>query len=850
MPAPEPTRRTVIGAAGAGALLFATGTAAGATPAATAADAVVAPTEHPGLRYWYPVPRDPGVVRTEVCVYGGTSAGVTAAIRAAQAGRSVALVVFGRHLGGLSSAGLGATDTGRIESIGGLSRDFYRRLGEQYGRPESFTFEPHVAEQVFDAWVEEAGVQVFRDHRLEDVRLTGDRIHSLRTENGKVFIAGAFVDASYEGDLMAAAGVSYTVGRESNATYGETLNGVQFRSGHQFQRQIDPYVTPGDPSSGLLQGISPDEPGTTGEGDDRIQAFNFRICLTRAADRKPFPQPPHYDPDRYELLLRYLRAGVWDAMRLNTPMPGGKTDMNNNGAVSTDNIGRNYAWPDGDHATRETIFQDHVTYQQGLLWFLANDPRVPEAIRAEVNGWGLTHDEFTATGGWSHELYIREARRMLGDYVITEHDCRWTVTAPDPIALASYTMDSHNCARVVVGGVARNEGDVQVPPAGPYGISYRAIVPRRGECANLLVACAISASHIAFGSARMEPVFMATGHAAAVAADLALTDGIAVQDVDYPTLRQRLRADRMVLTWPPNAGVLAFDAPDELRPGAAGDVTVTFVNEEVTTATGVRLALAAPAGWTVTPSTPVEAASVEPGEEFAATWRVTATAPAEPVSQATLDATVTYAAGGADGVSHSAAHAVAVAEPVQSPLQTAASTRAHFGQRGTRLAILGNGADLWTGVDHYGAIFHDGAAGPATTATVTVVAQEATDPNARAGLVFRNDLRAAGTSAGYVALVAKPENGLLLLWDADGSGTVESVLRAELTPSPYPVHLRLVRSQTRFEGSYSVDGVQWTAIGSIDLPSAAATQDVGVLSCAHVQDRLGLAVFENLTVSG
>ncbi|MBB5787898.1 FAD-dependent oxidoreductase [Jiangella mangrovi] len=847
MSAPEPTRRTVLGAAGAGAFLIASGagaTLSGASTAAAAADAVVGPDQHPGLRYWYPVPRDPGVVRTDVCVYGGTSAGVTAAVRAAQAGRSVALVVFGRHLGGLSSAGLGATDTGRIESIGGLSREFYRRLGAHYGRPESFTFEPHVAEQTFDAWVEEAGVQVYRDHRLEDVRMLGDRIHSLRAENGKVFIADAFIDASYEGDLMATAGVSYTVGREANATYGETLNGVQFRTGHQFQRQIDPYVVPGDPSSGLLQGVMPDEPGTTGQGDDRIQAFNFRICLTRAADRRPFPRPPGYDAGRYELLLRYLRAGVWDAMRLNTPMPNGKTDMNNNGAVSTDNIGRNYAWPDGDHATREAIFQDHVTYQQGMLWFLANDPRVPDAIRAEVNAWGLTNDEFTGTGGWSHELYIREARRMLGDYVITEHDCRWTVAAPDSIALASYTMDSHNCARVVVGGFARNEGDVQVPPAGPYGISYRAIVPQRGECTNLLVACAISASHIAFGSARMEPVFMATGHAAAVAADLALSGGVAVQDVHYPTLRQRLRADGMVITWPPNAGVLAFDAPAELHPGVAGDVTVTFTNEEVTTVSAVRLMLTAPSGWTVTPSTPVEAEAVEPGAEFAATWRVTAAAPAEPVSQAALDATVTYSG----DVSHSATQAVAVAEPVQAPLETAASTRAHFGQRGSRLAILSNGADLWDGIDQYGAIFHDGAAGPTTTATVTVVSQEATDPNARAGLVFRNDLRAAGTSTGYVALVVKPENGLLLLWDADGSGTVESVLRAVLTPSPSPVHLRLVRSQQRFTGSYSLDGTTWQPVGSIDLPTAAATQDVGVLSCAHVQDRLGLAVFENLVV--
>ncbi|WP_203433956.1 FAD-dependent oxidoreductase [Jiangella asiatica] len=826
-------------------MLAATGAAGTATPAAAPGTGY-----RPGLRYYYPVPRDPGGVRTDVCVYGGTSAGVVAAVRAAQAGRSVALVVFGRHLGGLSSAGLGATDTGRIEAIGGLSREFYRRLGEHYGRPESFTFEPHVAESIFDAWVAEAGVQVFLEHRLESVRVTDRKITALRTENGKLFVADAFIDATYEGDLLAAAGVTYAVGRESNATYGETLNGVQFRTGHQFQRQIDPYVVPGDPASGLLQGISADPPGTTGEGDRRIQAYNFRICLTRSAERRPFPRPPGYDPARYELLLRYLRAGVWDAMRLNTPMPNGKTDMNNNGAVSTDNIGRNYEWPEADYATRETIFQDHVTYQQGMLWFLANDPRVPENVRAEVNGWGLTQDEFTGTDGWSHELYIREGRRMVSDYVITEHDCRWNRAAPDPVALASYTMDSHDCARVVVNGFARNEGDVQVPPAGPYGISYRSIVPARGECENLLVACAISASHIAFGSARMEPVFMATGQAAAVAAELALDGGTSVQDVDYPTLRRRLRAEQMVLTWPPGASAVTVEAPEQLAPGTSGNVTVTVVNEEATTATGLRLALGGPDGWTLAPTTPDEVDALPPGESFQATWRATAGIPDRAVQDARLTATATYRLDGqADPVTDSTEHTVVVAEPVQPPLLTTASTRAYFGQRGSELAVLGNGADLWTGIDQYGAVYLPDGAGPTTTATVTVVEQEATDPNARAGLVFRNDLTAAGVSTGYVALVVKPANGLLVLWDADGSGTVESVLRAQLNPSPSPVHLRLTREETRFHASYSLDGSQWQVIGTVTLPTAAATQDVGVLSCAHVETGLGRAVFEDLTVT-
>ena len=300
---------------------------------------------------------------------------------------------------------------------------------------------------------------------------------------------------------------------------------MQFRSGHQFRVPVDPYVTPGNPSSGLLAGIAPDPAGTTGEGDHRIQAYNFRVCLTRAADRLPFPKPAGYDPARYELLLRYIQAGVWDVLGNNQPMPNGKTDWNNNGAVSSDNIGRNYDWPDADYCDRERIFQDHVTYQQGLMWFLANDPRVPAAIRAEVGAWGLPRDEFAETGGWPHELYVREARRMVSDYVMTEHDCRGAAVAEDPVGLASYTMDSHNCQRVVVGGKARNEGDVQVPVPAPYPVSYRSIVPRAGECENLLVPVCLSASHIAYGSIRMEPVFMVLGQAAATAASLAIDDG-------------------------------------------------------------------------------------------------------------------------------------------------------------------------------------------------------------------------------------------------------------------------------------------------------------------------------------
>jgi len=836
----------VLGGAGAAALWLAAGGPAAAepvreTPTGTPTGAV---DRAPGLRYWYPVPAAPGEVTSDICVYGGTSAGVTAAVRAARAGRSVVLVVFGRHLGGLSSAGLGATDTGRIEGIGGLSREFYRRLGSHYGRPDAFTFEPHVAERVFDEWVAEEGIPVHREHRLSRVDTAGGRITALRTENGKVFRAKVYIDASYEGDLMAAAGVSFTVGRESNATYGETLNGVQIRSGHQFQRTIDPYVVPGDPASGLLPGVQAEPPGTPGQGDRRIQAFNFRMCLTKAPNRRPFPRPAGYDPARYELLRRYIAAGVWDAMRLNTPMPNGKTDMNNNGAVSTDNIGRNYNWPDGDYATREQIFSDHVTYQQGLMYWLANDPAVPATIRAEAAAWGLPADEFAETGGWPHELYIREGRRMVADYVVTEHDCRWTRTAPDPVGLASYTMDSHNCARVVVNGAARNEGDVQVPPAGPYGISYRAIVPARGQCPNLVVPVALSASHIAFGSARMEPVFMLLGHAAASAADLALTSGRAVQDVDYPTLRRGLLADGMVLTWPPGRGPVTIDAPGAPSAGTPFPVTATVVNQEGVAVTDVAVSLAVPTGWTATPgrqTTPPLAA----GATFAPKWTVTAARPAELLTPSSLGATAAYVVSGKE-FSFEAAKTVTVAEPVVAPLVTAASTEAYFGQRGTQLAVLAGGRDMWTGIDEYGAILRPDVAAAAASAEVTLVSQSATDPNARAGLAFRNDLRAPGSATGYVALVAKPANGFLLLWDADGDGTLDSVARLEQSPTPYPARLRLARQGTRFTGSVSTDGgTTWRQVGTADVPTAAATQDVGVVVCAHATT-LGRALFENL----
>lgn len=497
----------------------------------------------------------------DIVVYGGTAAGVMAAVQARAMGRSVVVLEASNHVGGLTTGGLGATDTGNIASIGGLAREFYRRVHQHYldtYGPDSqqvkdchngFRFEPHVASLVLQGFLDEAGVRVRTGQRLARVRMREGRILWLETQTGARHYGAMYIDATYEGDLMAAAGVGYTVGREGNRPYYETLNGVQLgRPYHNFLRPVDPYLSPGDPASGLVWGVTPDPPGENGDGDRRVQAYNFRMCLTRnPANRLPFPKPPDYDPSRYELLARYLATGVWDALRGSTPLPNGKTDTNNNGGFSTDNIGRNHDWPEADPATRERIFADHVSYQQGLLWFLCHDERVPPPIREEVSQWGLAADEFAATGGWPPQLYVREARRMVADYVMTEYNCRGLQTARDSVGMASYGMDSHHVRRIVIDGQARNEGDVQVGGFPPYPVSYRSIVPRRGECGNLLVPICLSASHIAYGSIRMEPVFMILAQSAATAAALAIGARCDVQDLPYSRLRERLLAAGQVL---------------------------------------------------------------------------------------------------------------------------------------------------------------------------------------------------------------------------------------------------------------------------------------------------------------
>jgi hypothetical protein len=499
------------------------------------------------------------VFQSDLCVFGATSAGVIAAVEAAREGRKVVLTESGGHVGGMTAGGLSETDIGNKAAIGGLAREFYQRVGRHYGVAVAWKFEPSVAEGTFREMLNERGVIVADNQRLVSVQTSHARIESLTMEDGAIFRARVFIDASYEGDLMAKAGVSYFVGREANATYHETLDGIRaITPKHQFMVAVDPYLRPGDPSSGLLPFIQDQPPGQAGEGDHSVQAYNFRLCLTQNPTNKMAIDPPaHYDPARYEVPARYIEAlaAAGKPLRLGQfmdihPMPHGKTDVNNNGGFSTDFIGGNEGYAEGSYGERARICQAHEDYTRGFLYFLASSPRVPPALRAEMQSWGLCKDEFTDTGGWPHQLYIREARRMVSDYVMTENNCRYSIVLPDPVGLAAYTMDSHNCRRIVRDGRVENEGDVQVGGFPPYQISYRSLTPREIECENLLVPVCLSASHIAYGSIRMEPVFMVLGQSAAIAAGLALDERAAVQRIHYDELRRRLLAAGQVLEWP------------------------------------------------------------------------------------------------------------------------------------------------------------------------------------------------------------------------------------------------------------------------------------------------------------
>lgn len=543
----------------------------------------------------------------DLVIYGSSPAALSAAVQAKRMGKSVVIVSPETRIGGLTTGGLGQTDIGNKSAFGGLAVEFYRDIAKHYldakswihERPETYfpdgqcagtrdagtmwTFEPSAALKVLEGWESRDGLDIRRGERLDrekGVERRDGKIVSITTLSGKTFHGKVFVDATYEGDLMAAAGVSYTVGRESNSVYGETINGnapdAMGSKHHNFHDGVSPYVKEGDPSSGLLPGIEPYDPSAKpGDGDKRVQAYCFRMCLTDVpGNRIPFKKPASYDERDYELLFREYAAmeanpdvavlGCLDGKN-NIPfimsrMPNGKTDSNNRTGFSSDFIGRNWAWPEASYEERERIFREHLEYQRGLMWTLANHPRIPENVRAYFSKWGTCRDEF-ADGpgdGWQSQLYVREARRMIGETVMTEHHCRGAKKVKRPVAMAAYTMDSHHVRRLVTAkGFVRNEGNVEdsrsLDPKvrmKPYSIDYGAVVPKKAECANLIVPVCLSASHIAFGSIRMEPVFFALGQVAGTAAVQAIDAGCAVQDVPYDRLSARLLADGQVISRP------------------------------------------------------------------------------------------------------------------------------------------------------------------------------------------------------------------------------------------------------------------------------------------------------------
>ena len=532
----------------------------------------------------------------DVVIYGGTSAGVAAALQSSRMGKSVVLIEPTNRIGGLTTGGLGQTDIGNKQAIGGISREFYENIKKYYDDPENWkwekrsdykdggqtrteegeatmwTFEPSAALAVYKSMMDKEKIKMVYNERLNretGVKKVAGKIESITMESGKIFKGKVFLDATYEGDLMASAGVSYAVGRESNEEYGETLNGVQANSintsltgfvsrnafNHNFIPGVDPYVVKGDPTSGLLPNVN-EKPGLEGEGDKKIQAYCFRMCLTdHPENRIAFQKPANYDEVNYELLFRNYEARKGPIREMysygnsllpwiNSSMPNRKTDTNNKFGFSTDYIGRNYDYPEASYAEREKIIEDHRNYQMGLMWTLANHPRIPAEVREEASRWGTTKDEFERADGWQQQLYVREARRMVSDYVMTQKNCEALTVAEDGIGLAAYGMDSHNVQRYVdANGYVQNEGNVEAHGFKPYPISYGALVPKKEECQNLIVPVCVSSTHIAFGSIRMEPVFMVLGQSAATAAILAIDGDTAVQDVPYSKLKVQLLKD-------------------------------------------------------------------------------------------------------------------------------------------------------------------------------------------------------------------------------------------------------------------------------------------------------------------
>lgn len=520
----------------------------------------------------------------DVVIYGGTASAVMAAVQIKKMGKTVIMVSPDIHLGGLSSGGLGFTDTGNKEVIGGLSKEFYQRLFTHYDSDKAWIwqkkaefgnkgqstvaldgatksmwiFEPHVAENTFEQYISENKITVYRNEWLDrSANGTSKKlgaIVSFKTLSGNSYKAKMFIDATYEGDLMAAAGINYHVGREANSLYGEKWNGVQaevFQHGHYFKHKVSPYKIEGDPKSGLLPEISTESLAENGTGDKKLQAYCFRMCLSNHPDNRiAFTKPKNYDPFRYELVYRVFASGWRETFDKYDLIPNRKTDTNNHGPFSTDYIGKNYDYPDASYERRKEIIKDHELYQKGLMYFLQNDPKIPADVQSKMKEWGLPKDEFKDNGGWPHQLYIREARRMIGEFVMTESDVLGKTKVPNSIGMGSYSLDSHNAQRYVKpDGYVQNEGDIGVRPDKPYAIAYGSILPKEKECRNLLVSVCVSSSHIAYGSIRMEPVFMILGQSAGAAAVLSIENNVSPQKLPYEKLRTVLLNEKQRLEY-------------------------------------------------------------------------------------------------------------------------------------------------------------------------------------------------------------------------------------------------------------------------------------------------------------
>ncbi|MCG9792853.1 FAD-dependent oxidoreductase [Flavobacterium algicola] len=516
------------------------------------------------------------VTKKDICIYGGTAAGVIAAVQAARLGKSVVIIEPSKYIGGMTSSGLGNTDVGKQATIGGVAREFYQSIHQWYENPAHwkyetkekflskakegrissdalFVFEPHVAELKLNEMITKEGIPVVYGERLDlknGVTKKGTKIVSIRMESGRVFEAKVFIDCSYEGDLMANSGVSYTVGREPNSQYDEKINGVQTKEPkRKGERPLDPFIIPGDSTSGVIKGLMPNVVGNEGDGDKRVQAYNYRLCLTSQPENLvPFDKPQGYDESEYELLFRWLEAGNTKGLPLGSnPIPNEKTDTNKAGWVSTDYMGHADDYPDADYSKREKIVNDHYVYTKGLLWTLANHPRVPENVRFRASKIGYAKDEFTDTGHFPFQLYVREGRRMLGELIMTEHQLKGSKKVTDPVALGSYGMDSHPTQIWVDKEGALNADTPKWTGVPIYGISYKSITPKAEECSNIIVPICISASHSAYGSIRMEPVYIMLGQAAATAASLAIDKNVSIQEVPYDKLKTRLLVDGQIL---------------------------------------------------------------------------------------------------------------------------------------------------------------------------------------------------------------------------------------------------------------------------------------------------------------